>query len=107
MESGSGDYGVKIEPWLQRRQPSLGANTPNLNIVGLDEKGRALLPSSLRKRIGARRFEVKSVEGGSGLIPLEGLRSLKGKYRNRRKSSWAKLEENAESFVADDKGRMV
>ncbi len=74
-----------------------------LTVVELDEKGRALLPVSLRKKLGARRFEVKLVEGRVELIPLQDLKTLRGKYRNRLRTPWSKLEEKAEKFVRDGK----
>ena len=74
-----------------------------MTVVELDEKGRALLPASLRKKLGARRFEVKLVEGRIELVPLQDLKALKGKYRNRLKTPWTKLEEKAEKFVRDGK----
>jgi len=74
-----------------------------LTIVELDEKGRALLPSSLRKKLGTRRFEVRLVDGRIELVPLENLKMLKGKYKDRLKTKWATLEEKAEKFVRDGK----
>ena len=71
--------------------------------VGLDEKGRALLPASMRKKIASRRFEVKVSKGRIELIPLEGVESLSGKYAARVKSPWPELEEKAEMFVSQRK----
>jgi len=70
-----------------------------LTVVELDRKGRALLPASVRKKVGSRRFEVKVSNGRIELIPLEGVRSLKGKYAISVKSSWQELEEKAEILV--------
>jgi bifunctional DNA-binding transcriptional regulator/antitoxin component of YhaV-PrlF toxin-antitoxin module len=74
-----------------------------LTVVELDEKGRALLPAGLRKKLGARRFQVKLVEGRIELVPIQDLKALRGKYRDRIRTSWVKLEEKAEKFVRDGK----
>jgi bifunctional DNA-binding transcriptional regulator/antitoxin component of YhaV-PrlF toxin-antitoxin module len=68
-------------------------------VVELDEKGRVLLPASLRKKLRARRFEVRLVQGRIELVPIQDLKALKGKYRDRIKTSWPRLEEQAEKFV--------
>ena len=73
-----------------------------MEVVELDRRGRVLLPASMRKQLGTRRFRVKIVEGCIELIPLSGVKALKGKYRNRLRTPWAKLEEKAEKSV---KGR--
>ena len=73
-----------------------------MKIVELDPKGRVLLPASLRKLLGTRRFRVRIVREHIELIPLHGVKALKGKYRNRLKTPWARLEERAERSV---KGR--
>ena len=70
-----------------------------MEVVELDRKGRVLLPGSMRKRLGTHRFRVKIVEGRIELIPLRGVKALKGKYRKRLKTPWAKLEEKAEKSV--------
>jgi hypothetical protein len=70
-----------------------------LTVVELDRKGRALLPVSVRKKVASRRFEVKVSKGRIELIPLEGVKSLKGKYAARMRSSWQELEEKAEILV--------
>lgn len=74
-----------------------------MTVVELDEKGRALLPASLRKKLGARRFEVKLTDGRIELVPLQNLKALKGKYKNRIKTPWSQLEEKAEKFVREGK----
>jgi bifunctional DNA-binding transcriptional regulator/antitoxin component of YhaV-PrlF toxin-antitoxin module len=74
-----------------------------LTFVELDDKGRALLPVSVRKKVRTRRFEIKVVKGKIELIPVEDIRALKGKYANRLKSPWIELEEKAEKFVKDTK----
>ena len=70
-----------------------------MTVVELDEKGRALLPASLRKKLRVRRFDVKLVGDRVELVPIQDFRALKGKYRNRLKTPWARLEEKAEKFV--------
>ena len=72
-------------------------------VVELDKKGRALLPAPLRKKVGVRRFEVRLEKGRIELIPIQGCMAVKGKYRNRLKTPWAKLEERAEKLVRDGK----
>ena len=75
----------------------------SLTIVELDEKGRLLLPASLRRKLGARRFEVELVAGRIELAPIQDVKALKGKYRNRIKEPWVKLEEMAEKLVREGK----
>lgn len=70
-----------------------------VTVVELDEKGRVLLPASLRRKLGVRRFEVKLVGDRIELLPVQDFRSLKGKYRERLRTPWVKLEEKAEKFV--------
>jgi hypothetical protein len=53
----------------------------------------------VRKKVTSRRFEVKVSKGRIEFIPLEDMRSLKGKYAPSVKSSWHELEEKAETFV--------
>jgi bifunctional DNA-binding transcriptional regulator/antitoxin component of YhaV-PrlF toxin-antitoxin module len=74
-----------------------------MTVVELDDKGRALLPASVRKKMGTRRFEVKVVKGKIELTPLEDVRELKGKYANLIRSSWTEIEEKAERFVRQGK----
>jgi DNA-binding transcriptional regulator/RsmH inhibitor MraZ len=74
-----------------------------LTVVELDRKGRALLPASVRKKVASRRFEVKVLKARIELVPLEDVKSLKGKYAARVKSSWQELEEKAEMFVTQRK----
>jgi len=74
-----------------------------LTVVELDEKGRLLLPAPLRKKLGARRFELELVAGRVELAPIQDVKALKGKYRNRIKEPWAKLEEMAEKLVREGK----
>jgi len=74
-----------------------------VTLVELDRKGRALLPASLRRKLGTRRFELTLVDGRIELVPLQTLKSLKGKYRNRVKTHWSELEEMGEKFVSKNK----
>ncbi len=74
-----------------------------MTVVELDEKGRALLPAAMRKKFRTRRFEARLVKGRIELVPLEDMKALKGKYRNRIRKSWAVLEEMAEKFVREGK----
>jgi DNA-binding transcriptional regulator/RsmH inhibitor MraZ len=74
-----------------------------LTTVELDEKGRALLPASMRKKLGARRFEVKLVGRRIEMIPVGSVKDLKGKYKGLLKEPWSKLEEKAERYVREGK----
>ena len=74
-----------------------------MTIVELDEKGRALLPASVRKKLGVRRFELKVAGDRLELVPIQDFRTLRGKYRNRLKTPWTKLEEKADEFVRNNK----
>ena len=72
-----------------------------MTTIELDEKGRALLPASVRRKVKSRKFQVKLKGNRIELLPIEDLKSLKGKYRDRIKTPWEILEEKAERFVRD------
>lgn len=74
-----------------------------MTVVELDEKGRALLPAAVRRKVKSRRFQVKLRGGRIELLPIESLKTLKGKYKGRLKTSWDTLEEKAERFVKEGK----
>jgi len=74
-----------------------------MTVVELDEKGRALLPASVRRKVKSRRFQVKLRGERIELLPIESLKTLKGKYKGRLKTSWEILEEKAERFVKEGK----
>lgn len=42
-------------------------------------------------------------DGRIELVPLENLKMLKGKYKDRLKTKWATLEEKSERFVRNGK----
>jgi recombinational DNA repair protein RecT len=46
---------------------------------------------------------VGLVSGRVELAPIEDVKALKGKYRNRVKGPWVKLEEMAEKLVRQSK----
>ncbi len=73
----------------------------DVTIVELDEKGRALVPASIRKKLGARRFEVNLLDGRIELISLGSVKALKGKYKGLLKEPWWKLEEKADRYVRE------
>jgi len=50
-------------------------------VVEMDEKGRILIPSSLRRWLTSRKMILRRVEDHLELIPLPDTKSLKGKYR--------------------------
>jgi len=72
-----------------------------MTVIKLDEKGRALLPAAIRKKLGARRFEARLVGGHIELIPLEDLKSLRGKYKGVLRTPWNKLEGMSDRFVRE------
>lgn len=53
-----------------------------MTVRELDDKGRSLLPASIRKKVGARRFQVELVRGKIELIPLEDIRLRRTNTRN-------------------------
>ena len=83
------------------------ASSPTSGIVGdlttveLDEKGRALIPALIRKKLGARRFEVNLLEDRIELIPLGDVKALKGKHKGLLREPWWKLEEKADRYVRE------
>lgn len=92
--------GIPIE--LLAKLPTSGI-VGNLTTVELDEKGRALLPASIRKKLGARRFEVNLLKDRIELIPLGSVKALKGKHKGLLKEPWSKLEEKADRYVREGK----
>ena len=87
---------------LLTKSPTSGI-VGNLTTVELDEKGRALLPASIRKKLGARRFEVNLLDDRIELIPLGSVKALKGKHKGLLKEPWWKLEEKADRYVREGK----
>lgn len=69
--------------------------------VQVDRKGRVLLPSEVRRKVGVKRFQLR-VEDGS--IIMEGLpdpESVRGKYKGLLKGkSLSQIEEDQEEFVS-------
>lgn len=72
--------------------------------VEVDRKGRVLIPSEVRKKIRARRFELRTEENS---IIMEGLadpESVRGKYKRLFKAkSMSLIEEEQEKFVKLDR----
>lgn len=69
--------------------------------VELDRKGRVIIPSQVRKKVRARRFELSVV--GDSKIVMESLQSpemVRGKYKGLFKGkSIAQVEEDQERFI--------
>ena len=74
-----------------------------LATVELDEKERTLLPASIRKKLGAPRFEVNLLNDRIELIPLGSVKVLKGKHKGLLKEPWWKLEEKTDRYVREGK----
>ena len=72
-----------------------------MTTIELDEKGRALLPAQIRRKLGARCFEVKLVGDRIEMIPLGRVKALKGKYKGLLKEPWWKLEEKADRYTRE------
>ncbi|AFA38527.1 looped-hinge helix DNA binding domain, AbrB family [Pyrobaculum oguniense TE7] len=51
-----------------------------VEIVEVDGSGRIYLPAEIRRRIGARRFRVRVVEGGILLEPVDDVDRYYGKF---------------------------
>lgn len=52
-------------------------------VVEMDDKGRVLIPSKLRRGLASRRMILRKVHNHLELIPLPNPKSLKGKYSLR------------------------
>ena len=74
-----------------------------MTTVELDEKGRALLPASIRKKLGARRFEVNLLDDRIEVNPIGSVKTLKGKHKGLLKEPSWKLEEKADRYVREGK----
>jgi AbrB family looped-hinge helix DNA binding protein len=81
-------------------------NCPHIPLVGLvqveiDTKGRVLIPSSVRRKIGSKRFEIRLEDN---TIVLEGLpdpESVRGKYKGLLGGkSISTIEEEQEVFLS-------
>ncbi len=72
--------------------------------VELDVKGRVHIPSSVRREVKSRRFNLY-VQGGKILMePVRAPETVRGKYKGLLRVSVEQLEEAQESFVtADDR----
>ncbi len=68
-------------------------------VVEIDEKGRLLIPPSLRRELKSRRFTV-SVKGGRLVMePVKPPDAVRGKYKGLLKVGIEELEEAQERFV--------
>jgi len=70
-------------------------------VVELDEKGRILIPSAIRKAVKSRRFELKVKEDRIEMVALPDVKDIKGSCKGIVKSSWVELEEKTERFVTE------
>ncbi len=67
--------------------------------VELDDKGRVHIPSSVRREVKTRRFNLY-VQGGKILMePVRAPTTVRGKYKGLISVSAEQLEEAQESFV--------
>ncbi len=67
--------------------------------VELDDKGRVHIPSSVRREVKTRRFNLY-VQGGKILMePVRAPTTVRGKYKGLIGVSVEQLEEAQESFV--------
>lgn len=72
--------------------------------VELDEKGRTLIPASIRKHLKTRRFEIRLKEGRIVMEPLPDPESVRGKHRGLLKGkTMEEVEEEQERFVLEGK----
>mgnify|MGYP003877397913 CR=1 FL=1 len=75
---------------------------PTQEIVEMDDRGRILIPSSIRKRLKSRMFSIQLLSEGALLLkPIrEEIEGLGGKYRGVIKaSSFEELEEAQEELL--------
>jgi AbrB family looped-hinge helix DNA binding protein len=102
-------YGTSMVLPVKEISTELLVESPTSGIVGvlttveLDEKGRVLLPASIRKKLGARRFEVNLLDDRIELIPLGSVKALKGKHKGLLSEPWWRLEERADRYVREGK----
>ncbi len=77
-------------------------STEEVTVVEMDDRGRILIPSPIRRRLKSRLFKVKLLSEGALLLrPVEGeVEGLGGKYRGVvRAQSFEELEEDQEEFL--------
>lgn len=64
-----------------------------MEIVEIDGSGRIYLPADIRRRIGARRFKVRIVEGGILLEPVDDVDKYYGRFGPPRYKTLEEIEE--------------
>lgn len=64
-----------------------------MEIVEIDGSGRIYLPADIRRRIGARRFKVRIVEGGILLEPVDDVDKYYGRFGPPRYKTLEEVEE--------------
>lgn len=71
--------------------------------VTLDSRGRLLLPASMRRELGTRRFVLRKKGGKLELEPLPDPKSVKGKHKGLMEAGLEELEETQEKFIGEGK----
>ena len=69
--------------------------------VEIDNKGRVLLPSEVRKKMKARRFELRVDKNSIIMECLPDPESVRGKYKDLLKGkSMSEIEEDQERLIS-------
>jgi bifunctional DNA-binding transcriptional regulator/antitoxin component of YhaV-PrlF toxin-antitoxin module len=64
----------------------------NVEIVEMDGSGRVYIPAEIRRRVKARRFRLRLVEGGILLEPVDDVDAYYGKFGPARYSTVEEIE---------------
>ncbi|MGC8582541.1 MAG: AbrB family transcriptional regulator [Thermoproteus sp.] len=73
-----------------------------MEIVEMDGSGRIYIPAEIRRRLNARRFRIRIVEGGLLLEPVDAVDSYYGRFGPPRYASLEEMEKALEDAAQVD-----
>ena len=73
-----------------------------MEVVEIDGSGRIYIPAEIRRRVKARRFRLRVVEGGILLEPIDDVDVYYGKFGPARYSTVEEIEKAVEDVAQVD-----
>jgi bifunctional DNA-binding transcriptional regulator/antitoxin component of YhaV-PrlF toxin-antitoxin module len=73
-----------------------------VEVVEIDGSGRIYIPAEIRRRVKARRFRLRVVEGGIFLEPIDDVDVYYGRFSPARYSAVEEIEEALEDAAQVD-----
>jgi len=73
-----------------------------VEVVEIDGSGRIYIPAEIRRRVKARRFRLRVVEGGILLEPIDDVDVYYGKFGPARYSTVEEIEKAVEDVAQVD-----